>query len=318
MRMIRFGAFSTLVAAGMSCASLATLVAQSAAASDWTITKATGYRTIADVTYLTANGHDEKLDLYVPGDTAARVPVLMYIHGGGWVVGDKEGGLLLALPFLEMGFGIVSVEYRLGEVSRAPAAVEDVRCALRWVMGHARRYGLDSTRIVVMGHSAGGHLALMAGMVPLAAGLDRLCPAHFGKGEDVETHVAAVVNYFGITDVADLLDGPHQEGYAVEWLGGQPDRAAVARRTSPLTYVRPGLPPIITIHGDQDALVPYEQAVRLRDALTAAGVPNQLVTITGKGHGDFTPAEWIRAQRAVEAFLGEHGVLAPGSAPHEQ
>lgn len=300
----------TLLTATVLAIIPAATAAQSPSASEWVIRTATGYRTVSDVTYLTANGHDQKLDAYVPTDTSVHAPVLLYIHGGGWVAGNKEGGLVTALPFVEMGFGVVSVGYRLGQVSLAPAAVEDVRCALRWVIGHARQFGLDDTRIVVMGHSAGGHLALMAGMTPLSAGLDDLCPASFGPGEDVETHVAAVINYFGITDVGDLLAGPHREGYAVEWLGGQPDADEIARRVSPLTYVRPGLPPIITIHGNEDALVPYEHATRLHEALDRSGVPNRLVTIPGKGHGNFSAEEWIRAQREVESFLREQGVLS--------
>lgn len=299
----------TLLTATVFAIIPAATAAQSPSASEWAVRTATGYRTIADLTYLTANGHEQKLDAYVPGDTSAHAPILLYIHGGGWVAGTKEGGLLTALPFLEMGFGVVSVGYRLGEASLAPAAVQDVRCALRWVMGHARQFGLDSTRIVVMGHSAGGHLALMAGMTPLSAGLDDLCPASFGPGEDVETHVAAVINYFGITDVGDLLQGPHREGYAVEWLGGQPDAERIAQRVSPLTYVRSGLPPIITIHGDEDALVPYEHATRLHAQLDGAGVPNRLITISGKGHGNFSAEEWVRAQREIEAFLREQGVI---------
>jgi dipeptidyl aminopeptidase/acylaminoacyl peptidase len=91
--------------------------------------------------------------------------------------------------------------------------------------------------------------------------------------------VAAIVNWYGITDVADLLDGPHIQTYAVIWLSSVENRREIARRVSPLTYVRPGLPPILTINGDADTTVPYSHATRLREALNRAGVPNELATI---------------------------------------
>lgn len=103
-------------------------------------------------------------------------------------------------------------------------------------------------------------------MLPVSAGLDREC-----VGRD-EIHIAAIVNWFGITDVVDELNGPNMKDYAVAWLGSLPDREAIARRVSPLTYVRAGLPPIITIHGNADSTVPYQHAVRLKDALDRVGV----------------------------------------------
>jgi acetyl esterase/lipase len=191
----------------------------------------------------------------------------------------------------------VNVEYRLADVSLAPAAVEDARCALRWVWTHAKEYNFDTTRIVVTGSSAGGHLALTTGMLPLSAGLDRQCQA---AGEP---KVAAIVNWYGITDVNDILSGVNEKRYAVEWFGSMLDREEIARRVSPLTYVRPGLPPVITIQGDADRTVPYSHSLRLRDALTKAGVTNELVTIPGGGHGNFPAAERQRAYATIDAFL---------------
>jgi acetyl esterase/lipase len=221
----------------------------------------------------------------------------MYIHGGGWLNGTKDNSALALLPYLARGWSAVNVEYRLARTSLAPAAVEDVRCALRWIWTNAGRYHFDTTRVVVTGGSAGGHLALMAGMLPVSAGLDRRCP---GRSEP---RVAAIVNWFGITDVADLLQGANEQAYAVTWLGTTLDREAVARRVSPLTYVRAGLPPIITIHGDADRTVPYSHAVRLRDALSNVGVPNVLVTVPKGGHGRFQLAETQRAYAAIWDFL---------------
>jgi acetyl esterase/lipase len=188
-------------------------------------------------------------------------------------------------------------------VALAPAAVEDCRCALRWVYQHANDYGFETTKLVVEGSSAGGHLALMTGMLTPDAGFDDDCP---GK-EDLK--VAAIVNYFGITDVADVLEGPNRKNYAVMWLSGLPDRMNLAKRLSPLSYVRAGLPPVITLQGDKDPTVPYPQGVRLHDALDHVGVPNQLVTIPCGGHGGWSLEENLRGQKAIFQFLHEQGIL---------
>jgi acetyl esterase/lipase len=199
---------------------------------------------------------------------------------------------------------VVNVEYRLARVSPAPAAVEDCLCALKWVVSHAAQYHIDPSKIVTSGDSAGGHLALMTGITPAEAGLDRECPSIPGNAP-LPT-VAAIINWYGITDVVDLLDRPNRKGYAVIWLGSAPNRDEIARRVSPLTYIRPGLPPILSIQGDADPTVPYTHSLRLREALNKAGVANELVTIPGGKHGMFTAGERTRIYAAVRAFLGKH------------
>lgn len=261
---------------------------------------ASRYRLIPNQTYLTASNWEAKLDIFAPRDTSVRGPTLVYLHGGGWVGGTKEQSLMALMPYLMNGWTVVNVEYRLARVAPAPAAVEDCRCALRWLLARADQYGIDRDRIVVTGHSAGGHLSLTTGMLPVSAGLDRQCA---GTGE---VKVAAIVNWYGITDVADLLDGRNTKSYAVSWLGSRPDRNAIATWLSPLTYVRQDSPPTITIHGDADPVVPYAHATRLHAALAAAGVPNQLVTIPGGGHGGFPADQNARAYAAIEAFLAQH------------
>jgi dipeptidyl aminopeptidase/acylaminoacyl peptidase len=119
---------------------------------------------------------------------------------------------------------------------------------------------------------------------------------------------AAIVNWYGITDVADLLDGKDRKDYAVMWLGNQPDRIGIARLVSPLTYIHAGVPPIITIHGDHDDGVPYSHAVRLHAALEKAGVPNKLVTVPGGGHGDFDLRTTAAAYAEIFEFLDRVGV----------
>jgi acetyl esterase/lipase len=275
-------------------------VAQLSPTATWATHAANEYQAFPNITYLVANNYEAKLDVYKRRDTTTPQPTLIWIHGGGWTGGTKESAILSLMPWMEMGWNIVNVEYRLARVSLAPAAVEDCLCALRWVAQQAKTYGFDTTRLVVSGDSAGGHLALTTGMIPESAGLDRECPgAPLPK-------VAAIVDWYGITDVNDLLDGPNRKSYAVAWLGSMPNRDEIARRVSPLTYVRPGLPPVISIQGDADPTVPYQHSVRLQEALAKVGVPHELVTIPGGKHGNFTPEERTKIYVAIRAFLAAH------------
>ena len=273
-------------------------------------------RTVANEVYVRANGWEGKLDVYAQRAPASTpTPTVIFIHGGGWVQGTKEGSVLQGvLPYIAMGYSVVNVEYRLANVSLAPAAIEDCRCALRWVVGHAKDYNFDVGRIVIAGASAGGHLALTTGMIPSSAGFDRICQ------EQGEPRIAAIVDFFGITDVADLLDGPNKKPfpetwpYTVQWLGNQANRDAVAKAASPLTYVRAGVPPTIAIHGDADPLVPYAHSTRLNEALQKAGVAHELVTVPGGGHGNFSLDQWQRAYTAIEKFLGTHVTASKSTA----
>jgi acetyl esterase/lipase len=261
------------------------------------------YRIVPNITYLTANNWDAKLDLYLPREVSRPNPTLIYIHGGGWTGGSKETSVLTFLGFLEKGWSVVNVEYRLARISLAPAAVEDCLCALRWVIHNAKTYNFDTNNLVVTGNSAGGHLALTTGMLPDSAGLDRECPG------PEQLKVSAIVNWYGITDVEDLLDGPNMKTYAVTWLSSMENRREIARRVSPIHYVRGGLPPIVTIHGDADPTVPYSHAVRLHEALEKAGVANALVTIPGGRHGGFNREQTLRAYSEIEKFLAAHNLM---------
>ncbi|MBE7516539.1 MAG: alpha/beta hydrolase [Chloracidobacterium sp.] len=265
------------------------------------------YRVTPDIVYNTANNTPLKLDVWYPSNISTPTKTLVYYHGGGWVFGAKAYSILYFLPFLEKGWRVVDVEYRMASNSLAPAAVEDTRCALRWVFRNAKQYNFDTSKIVLTGHSAGGHLALISGMLPEKTPLDNACFADEKYG-DTPIKIAAIVNWFGISDVADLTHGPDQRNYAMMWIGAQKNADEIAKDVSPLTYVRAGLPPILTLHGDKDDVVPYTQATRLRDALNRAGVKNDLHTISGGGHGQFTREQYIPAWNKVFQFLKENGI----------
>ena len=219
---------------------------------------------------------ETKLDLLMPAgwNSKGKYCGVIAIHGGGWINGTKERSVnTLVLPWLAQGCVVANVEYRLAKAAVAPAAVEDVLKAAEWVRRNAGRWRIDDDRIIVTGGSAGGHLALMVGLASKSA---RLGP---------QAKVAAVVNFYGITDVEDQVDGPNMRKYAATWVPPSPERAEIARRVSPIEYVRKDAPAILTIHGTADPTVPYEHGVRLTKALRDAGADAELISVPEGKHG---------------------------------
>ena len=289
-----------LFAIAIACATALFVSAQPADRSPWSVRAVNDYVITPNLTCLTANNWEAKLDVYQRRGANSAQPTLIFIHGGGWTGGSKESSVMSLMPWFEMGWNVVNVEYRLARVSLAPAAVEDCLCALRWIATNAARFQIDVNRLVVTGESAGGHLALTTGMIPESAGLDRQCP-----GVPLPK-VAAIVNWYGITDVGDLLDGANRKAYAVAWLSSMANKEEIARRVSPLTYVRSGLPPVLTIHGDADPTVPYTHALRFKDAMEKAGASDQLLTIPGGKHGGFTVEERTKIYSTIREFLAKN------------
>ena len=276
--------------------------ARSASAESWVADLASRYAIAADRPYLPGDGK-AVLDVYAPraATASAPVPTVIYLHGGAWVGGDKSMALLRALPYLEMGWAVVNVNYRLGP---APLAVMDSRCALRWVASNASTHGFDTARLVVTGDSAGSHLALITGLLDARAGFDSGC-----EGPEPPP-VAAIVNWFGVTDVADVFEGANKQAYVARWFEGVPDGAELARRLSPLQYVRARGPAVITVHGDADTIAPYNHAVRLHRALEQHGIANRLITIRGGQHGGFSRDDMIASFAAIRDFLKAQGISA--------
>ena len=237
------------------------------------------------------------LDILQPKAPALRNrPGVIVIHGGGWVEGEKENMLeRFCLPFIQRDFVVANVEYRLAKSAPAPAAVEDVLKAAKWFQDHTLDYKVDPAHIIVTGESAGGQLALMAGMLP---GSTTLGPV---------IKIAAVIDFYGIADVADQLEGPNQRPYAVAWIPPQPDRMTLAKQMSPITYVRKGLPPILVIHGDADPVVPYQQSVELAKALKSGRDDVELMTVEGGKHG-FTPEQMGKLWPQIFKWLSKRKI----------
>lgn len=263
------------------------------------------YSMTPNITYLQAGGYDAKLDLYQRIDTEKPMPTLIFIHGGGWIGLNKEYAIGAFLPWVMMGWNVVSVEYRMAPVALAPAAVEDCLCALRWVAAHAKEKHIDLTRLVVAGESAGGHLAMTTGMIPQSEGLDRECP-----GVPLPK-VAAVISWFGAGDMEKLLhqdNTPLGRDDAITWFGSLPNREELARRVSPIHYVRKYGPAVFLIAGDADPVLDFHQSVEMHEALNQAGEATALHIVKGGNHGRFTPDQQIEIYQEILAFLEKNGV----------
>jgi acetyl esterase/lipase len=261
-----------------------------------------GYTSLIDVVYTKVNGWDGRMDLYLPSKDKSPSPVVINIHGGGWNKGRKEDQLGWN-PFFKKGYAVANVEYRLVQVAPAPAAVEDVRCALIYLIDHAEELNIDVNKIVIMGGSAGGHLALMGGLLENDHRFDTNCKA------TKTVKVAAIIDQYGIADVNDWAYGPHKTSKsATWWLGNRAKEKGFAESVSPVTYVKKSSPPTFIVHGDSDPVVPYEQSVILYKKYQDMGVKSVFVTVAGGEHGKFTPEKKTELNAQIMEFLKSVGV----------
>jgi len=234
-----------------------------------------------DLIFTKAGEAELKLDLARPAEGDGPFPGVLVIHGGGWRGGDKAQMRGALAEFARRGYVAISPQYRFCPQDTFPAQVHDVKAAVRWLKRHAKEYKLDPEHIGAIGFSAGGHLSLMLGLTGPGDGLEG---DH--SVDAPSTRIQAVVNYFGPTDLtASDLPEPSRR-IVKDFLGGTPEeKPEAAAKASPLTYVTKDDPPIQTFQGTKDGLVPYTQAVKLTDALTAAGVPGRVDLLIGAGHG---------------------------------
>lgn len=261
-----------------------------------------GYTAKIDVVYTSVDGWDGRMDLYLPPVDKGSSPVVINIHGGGWNHGVKESQTGFN-TFFKMGYAVANIEYRLSDQAPAPAAVEDVRCALIYLVKNAKELNIDVNKIVIMGGSAGGHLALMAGMLANDHRFDTNC-----KGVE-NIKVAAIIDKYGITNVWDWGNGERIKSKSVaRWLGDRKDDRKFAMSVSPINYVNKDNPPIFIVHGDADPTVPYEQSVDLHKKLKAAGVKTEFMTVEGGLHGKFSKEQNSEVNKAIVKFLKELGL----------
>jgi acetyl esterase/lipase len=236
-------------------------------------------------TYATVDGTELKVDVWQPAGppAAAPHPAMIYVFGGGWVSGDRAQLPAYFQWLTSRGLTVFAVDYRLATPANPgwDKAPGDIKCAVGWVRANAGRHGVDPDRIVLGGNSAGANLAMLAAYT---AGDDRVpssCPAG-------DTSVRAVVQFYGPTDLTSAYrdtGSTNARAMMETYLGGTPDTVPDRyRRNSPMTYVRPGLPPTLILQGERDSVVPAAQATELAARLTASGVPNSLVMLPATEH----------------------------------
>lgn len=262
-----------------------------------------GFTAQLNVTYTQAGDWEGKMDLYLPPQQGKPTPAIINIHGGGWNHGVKESQTGYN-TFFKAGFAVVNIEYRLTGQATAPAAVEDARCALIYLIKNAKILNIDVNKIVVMGGSSGGHLALMTGLLANDHRFDANCPG-------VEnSKVAAIVDKYGITDVWDWAYGPNKTSKsATAWLGAKAKDQSFAASVSPVTYVTKDSPPTFIVHGDADPTVPYQHSVDLHKKMDEMGVMNEFITIPGGLHGKFTKEQNSDLNKKIIQFLVKVGVV---------
>lgn len=245
-----------------------------------------GVKAHRDLEYV-ANGHERnKLDLYVPEKAEGPLPLIIWVHGGGWQNGSKDGCPPLRGGFTERGYAVASINYRLSGHAIFPAQIEDCKAAIRWLRAHAKEYNLDPKRFGVWGSSAGGHLVALLGTSGDVKEFDK------GAHLDQSSRVQAVCDFYGPTDFVTFVTTPRYESHATKdapeakLIGGavleNKDKAA---KVNPITYVSKDDPAFLIVHGDKDGTVPINQSQLLFEALKKNGTQVHFHTIHGAGHG---------------------------------
>ncbi len=264
-----------------------------------------------DITYGAADGTGLKLDLAMP-DGDGPFPAIVFVHGGGWYLGDRHGYRDEIEAAARREYVGITISYRLMQFDEEqketttatkifPAQIHDVKAAIRWVRANAEKYHINPDQIGVTGRSAGGHLSLLLGLTDSQANLEGE-----GGNDEHSSRVQAVVNVFGPTDMAGCY-----RTSSVGWIfrlvmGGTPDEVAETYQSaSPLTYVSEDDPPVLTLHGDQDRLVPIDQATMLNDRMKSANAPHTLMVFEGQGHG-FGGKYRLQELDAMWNFFDQH------------
>ncbi len=268
-----------------------------------------GFRVLRDLQYVDGGHERNRLDLYLPENADGRLPLVVWIHGGAWLAGSKEG--CPAVPLTAQGYAVASINYRLSQHAVFPAQIEDCKAAIRWLRASAAKYHLDQDRIGVWGSSAGGHLVAMLGTTGNVKDFDTGNVKDFVDGTDgnldQSSRVQCVVDWFGPSDLVAMA-GSHDNPDSPEsrLIGGPvQENKEKARKASPLTYVSKDSAPFLIMHGDRDNTVPLKQSEVLAEALKKAGVEAKLVVVKGNGHGGpgFNSPE---NRKLLEDFFARH------------
>jgi acetyl esterase/lipase len=249
-----------------------------------------------DIVYGTVDGHELKLDLYMPAE-AVNPPLLIYVHGGAWRGGSKER--VLTTTFVEDGYAMASVEFRLSGDAMFPAQIHDIKAAIRFLRGNAHSYGYEATRIGILGSSSGGHLVELVGVTNGHEELEGKVGDYLDQSSDIQ----AIVSYFGASNLTTILKQSTPHGLSVRvpaldlLIGGQPeDKVELARLASPVFHVDATDPPLLMLHGDQDPQMPINQSHELHNAYKEYDLQVQFEVVHGAAHG----GEQFRDEKRIE------------------
>ncbi|MDR2475616.1 MAG: alpha/beta hydrolase fold domain-containing protein [Bacteroidales bacterium] len=259
-----------------------------------TVSYPSGYAAIIDAHYSTDDLEQQRMDIYYPTNPTSPVPVVINIHGGGWNHGEKESQTGHTIYF-DMGMAVANLEYRMTGQATAPAAVEDVRCAMKYLIKNAAQLNIDPNKIILQGGSAGAHLALTGAYLGYDTRYDNGC------SEYNNFKVIAVIDKYGPAHLQEFM----HYGSLVNWLGSYKDDPDFVLSISPYHLVNADTPPTYVVHGDADPTVEYEQSQLLVQALSTAGVKHQFTTIPGGGHGGFSSEYNTQINNEIVAFLNE-------------
>ena len=236
----------------------------------------------SDVIYSRVSGEELKMDVFSPTNAAGKsLPVVLYVHGGGWRTGTKSMLSMMPGPseLLRRGYLVVAMDYRLAPKYKFPAMIEDAKCAVRFLRAHARDHSLDPARIGVMGDSSGGQLVALLGLTDAGAGFE-------GEGwNDQSSRVQAVVDLYGPTDFANGNSNFITLKLIQDAFGATNTTDPILKSANPVTYVSSRAPPFLILHGDHDNLVDLQQSAELDARLKAAGADSTFVVVTNLAHG---------------------------------
>jgi acetyl esterase/lipase len=243
-----------------------------------------------------------QLDIYLPPKATGKLPLVIFVHGGGWLSNDKYADMgymkKTVAEIVSSGFALASIDYRFSTQAVFPAQLQDCNRAVSFLYDNADTYGFDKSRFAVMGFSAGGHLASMLGLSK-----NNTIKAFFMPGTSTSFSIKAVVDFYGPSELI-LFPGSNDEGSPESLLIGAAPlvRPDLAKAASPVTYVDKGDPPFLIIHGEKDDMVSTRHSQLLSAWLRVAGVPNELLIVKGAPHfGVMFDTDEVRAK--VMAFL---------------
>ncbi|WP_245745866.1 alpha/beta hydrolase [Nocardia altamirensis] len=256
--------------------------------------------------YNTIDGQDLLLDVKLPAAASDRPrPAVVWVHGGGWANGDRGEAPLWHKWLTDKGYAVFAIDYRMTPPPRWDQAPADVKCAVGWVKQQAAKYGVDPARVMIAGGSAGGNLALMGAYAD-----DRVLPSCAVD----DTRVKAVAAFYPMPDLAEAWRDSGLPGrmrtFLSDYTGGTPDQVPDRyKAASPVTYIRPNVPPTLVMHGTRDHVAPYRGSVELMERLRRVGVEGQLLAVPyGEHIYDFTWGDWgtQMSKHVFGTFLANH------------